>query len=41
MILLIPLLGTSVEELKEKFKFHYDSINSRKLKPVWRKETEI
>ena len=52
MILLIPLLGTSVEELKEnlnsimillileslnqygerkqKFKFHYDSINSMK-----------
>ena len=54
MILLIPLLGTSVEELKEnlnsimillileslnqygerkqKFKFHYDSINSHSLR---------
>ena len=41
MILLILNVTEIITGTRMLFKFHYDSINSRKLKPVWRKETEI
>ena len=41
MFLLIPEGHLNCFNWKAHFKFHYVSINSRKLKPVWRKETEL